>query len=186
MIEAHGRSVVKVADAMTMPRVAVGAIPGAADGAAIKTARCTRPTLQCRLHRKLTVIALMAANVLALLKISTTTLVTAYQVMALLTRGWVATSNRAMAVATVVVGAAGVVDVVRQRRPQAKPGRRLAQITLMTWKTRLPRTLSQVIARRVYVFRMTFQTTSVTVPLMSRNRKLMTTSVIGSGMCPKM
>ena len=67
MIAAHGRSVVKVADAMTMPRVAVNVILDAAneaDGAdamgvadamhwaAIQTARRTRPTPRYRPHWK--------------------------------------------------------------------------------------------------------------------------------------
>ena len=129
----------------------------------------------------------MAANVLAPLKISTTTLATAYRVMALQNRQCVTTMGHAM----VAVAADDVADVApatqtQLARTMPNPGFRLAQITLMTWKTRLPRTLSQAIARRGYVFRMTFRTTSATVPSMSRNRKLMTTSVIGSGMCQKM
>ena len=67
MIAARDLNVARVADAMTMPRVAVGAILDAAneaDGAdamgvadamhraAIQTARRTRPTPRYRLHRK--------------------------------------------------------------------------------------------------------------------------------------
>ena len=129
----------------------------------------------------------MAANVLVPVRISTTTLATAYRVMALRNRQCVTTMGHAM----VGVAADDVADVApatqtQLARTMPNQGFRLAQITLMTWKTRLPRTLSQVIARRGYVSRMTFRTTSATVPLMSRNRKLMTTSVIGSGMCQKM